>query len=69
MNNPLNYRFDQARRAEEMRKAEQMRLTQQAKRETFYSQTLAQFGRKLVTLGQRLLEKAGPQPEPGRAYR
>jgi hypothetical protein len=69
MNNPLNYRLDQARRADEMRKAEQERLARKAHPERAYSTSLAQLGRTLVTVGQRLQEKVESQSQPERAYR
>jgi hypothetical protein len=69
MNNPLNYRLDQARRADEMQKAEHARLARKANPEAAYNTTLAQLGRALVALGQRLQEKVESQPEPERAYR
>jgi hypothetical protein len=69
MNSPLNYRLYQARRADEMRKAEHARLAQMANPESAYSMTLAQLGRTLVMLGQRLQEKVATQPAQQRAYR
>ena len=69
MNNQFDYRLYQALRAEELRKAEQNRLAQQANPELFYSPALAQLGRSLVALGQRLQEQADSTPRPKTAYR
>jgi hypothetical protein len=69
MNTQLEYRHYQLRRAEDLRKAEQTRLAQHANTETFYSPALAQVGRTLVTLGQRLLEESESAPQSRRAYR
>ena len=69
MSNQFDYRLYQARRAEELRKAEQNRLAQQANPEAFYRPALAQLGRRLAALGQRLQEQADNAPQPKNAYR
>lgn len=68
MNTQFDYRLYQARRTEDLRNAEQDRLAQQANTEAFYSPALAQFGRSLVALGQRLQEQAESNPQPRTAY-
>ena len=67
--NQYDYRQYQARRADDLRRAEQDRLAQEASPETFYNQSLAQLGRALTALGQRLQDNADSRSELKRAYR
>jgi len=67
--NQYDYRHYQARRTDDLRRAEQSRLAQQANPETFYNQSLAQLGRTLTALGQRLQDRADSRSELRRAYR
>ncbi len=66
-----DYQLYQMRQAEELRRAQQEHVARQAQssQEAFYRPALAQLGRSLTALGERLQEQYDPRSKPTQAYR
>jgi len=66
-----DYQLYQTRQSDQLRRAEQQRLARDAQtgHRAFYRPALAQLGRSLEKLGERLQEQHNLRSMPGKAYR